>query len=438
MSDSKKITVAVIGAGPMGLMCAYRLLQQGYAVTIFERDDRIGGMTAAFDFDGLQIERFYHFVCATDEPTFALLKELDIFDKLKWRITKMGFYYDGKLYPWGDPISLLKFPKLNFIEKFRYGLMVMYAKSISNWTKLDKVYATTWLKKWCGEKAYNVLWKPLFTLKFDKFENDLSAAWLGTRIKRVALSRKSIFEERMGYLEGGSETLLVRMREEIEKLGGKIQLRANVSEIVSEQGAVKGIQVNGEFLPFVVVVSTVPLPYVPALVPGLSEKTKKQIAAIDNVGVVCVLFKLKKQLTENFWLNINDPSIEIPGIIEYTNLQQYPDKIVYAPYYMSHEHAKYKWTNEQFVNEVKGYLKKVNPEFSEEWILGTHVARYSFAQTVCTPNFYEKLPPMKSELKNFYMADTAYYYPEDRSIAESIKVGEDLAKLVIDCNNHAQ
>ena len=436
MNDKKSLSVAVIGAGPMGLMCAYRLLQQGYAVTLFERDDRIGGMTAAFDFDGLQIERFYHFICATDAPTFSLLKELGIYDKLKWRTTKMGFYYQGKLYSWGDPLSLLKFPKLNFVEKFRYGLMVMYTKSINNWSKLDKLYATTWLKKWVGERAYDVLWKPLFSLKFDKYENDLSAAWLGTRIKRVAKSRKSIFEESMGYLEGGSETLLLRMREEIEKQGGNIQLRADVKEIVSENGIVTGIKINEEFLPFGAVVSTVPLPYVSSLAPGLSEATKQKIAAIKNVGVVCVLFKLKNQLTENFWLNINDSSVEIPGIIEYTNLQPYKHKVVYAPYYMSHEHRKYKWSNEQFVSEVKTYLKKVNPNFTDEWILATHVARYNFAQTVCTPNFYSKLPPMKSELKNFYMADTAYYYPEDRSIAESVKLGEDLARLVIECNKH--
>ena len=44
--------IAVIGAGPMGLMCAYELLQQGQDVTLLERDDRIGGMSASFDFEG--------------------------------------------------------------------------------------------------------------------------------------------------------------------------------------------------------------------------------------------------------------------------------------------------------------------------------------------------------------------------------------------------
>lgn len=38
-----KEKVAVIGGGPGGLMCAYRLVQKGYRVTIMERDSHLGG-----------------------------------------------------------------------------------------------------------------------------------------------------------------------------------------------------------------------------------------------------------------------------------------------------------------------------------------------------------------------------------------------------------
>jgi hypothetical protein len=34
---------------------------------------------------------------------------------------------------------------------------------------------------------------------------------------------------------------------------------------------------------------------------------------------------------------------------------------------------------------------------------------------------------MRTPLSGFFMADTAYYYPEDRSICESVKVGSQLA-----------
>src|SRR6201996_7785980 len=113
---------AVIGAGPMGLMCAMELLKLGHHVDIYERDDRIGGMSASFDFDGLEIERYYHFICKTDFPLFDLLAELGLSDTLRWTDTKMGFFYNGRLYKWGTPLALLAFDGLGLVSKFRYGL----------------------------------------------------------------------------------------------------------------------------------------------------------------------------------------------------------------------------------------------------------------------------------------------------------------------------
>ena len=54
--------IAILGGGPMGLSFAYELSKLGYQVEIFEADDRLGGMTSTFDFEGLNIERFYHFL----------------------------------------------------------------------------------------------------------------------------------------------------------------------------------------------------------------------------------------------------------------------------------------------------------------------------------------------------------------------------------------
>ena len=58
-----------------------------------------------------------------------------------------------------------------------------------------------------------------------------------------------------------------------------------------------------------------------------------------------------------------------------------------------------------------------------------------YSETPFTPIFSAaltvKLPPMTTSIRGFYMADTAYYYPEDRSISESIQVGRSLAETAI-------
>ena len=53
--------------------------------------------------------------------------------------------------------------------------------------------------------------------------------------------------------------------------------------------------------------------------------------------------------------------------------------------------------------------------------------RYEFAQPICPPGFQAQLPPMRTPIAGFFMADTAYYYPEDRSISESLRIGQELA-----------
>lgn len=52
-----------------------------------------------------------------DKTYFELLKDLGIDNKLKWSNTKMSYFIDGKHYPWGDPFSLLMFPKIGIILK---------------------------------------------------------------------------------------------------------------------------------------------------------------------------------------------------------------------------------------------------------------------------------------------------------------------------------
>lgn len=431
MKEKNQMRYAIIGAGPMGLMAAIDLLVAGHSVDLYERDDRVGGMSAVFPFAGYDIERYYHFVCKTDYPLFDLLDRLNLSDRLKWTDTNMGFFYNGKLYDWGTPLSLLKFPHLDLISKFRYGLMAMRVKSINNWETLDTINAKDWIRDQIGGKAYDILWRSLFELKLHEYTANTSAAWIGTRIKRVALSRRSINQETMGYIEGGSSILLDAMKDFIEKRNGNIFLSSKVDKVTSVAGCATGLIVNGVAKSYDKILSTVPIQYVPTFLPELPEYYLKKIKSIQNIPVACVILKMKRQVTDKFWLNINDPTIGIPGLIEYSNLNPDTKGVVYAPFYMPKTHPKWQHSNDQLIEEVKKYIKKVNPEIQPEDFVAAHCHRYEFAQTICPPGFYKMLPDMVTPIKNFFMADTAYYYPEDRSICESVSTASKLARTAM-------
>lgn len=422
--------VAVIGAGAMGLAAAYDALKQGHDVTVYERDHVAGGMAAHFDFAGVSIERFYHFICKADGPTFELMSELGIADKMRWRATTMGYFTDDEVQKWGDPISLLTFKNLPLLDKIRYGLFAFTSTKRSDWRRLDKLKAHEWIQAWVGKRAYDKLWRQLFEQKFFEFTDDISAAWIWTRLKRVGTSRRSLFQEELGYIEGGSETLIRALEKAIGELGGKICLGSGVKEITSASGRVTGVETDMGHQLADHVICTVPTPFVSRLVPSLPDSTKAQYDAIPNIGVVCVLFRLRKSLTPHFWVNIVDPRIEAPGLIEFSNLRPLPDTVVYVPYYMPQSHPKFEKSDAFFTEEAFRYLKFVNPSLIQNDVIATHVGRLRHAQPVCKPGFLKTLPGVVTPIAGLQIADTCYYYPEDRGISESVRFGKLMARRI--------
>ena len=423
--------IAVLGAGPMGLAVAYQLALDGHRPVVFEAGDRVGGMTACFDFDGLRIERYYHFHCISDSAFLTILDELGIADKMRWVETRMGYYYQGKVVPWGNPLALLKFPGLSLMAKFRYGLHAFLATKRNNWKPLDRLEAAGWIRRWVGDEAYEVLWRKLFDYKFYDYAHDLSAAWIWSRIRRIGRSRYNLFAEKLGHLEGGSDTLLRALQTRIEAHGGEFRLSSAVSRVRIEDSKVKGIEIGAVFEPFDKIVSTIPLPYVPRLMPDLPEDILRMFKAVKNIAVVCVIAKLRRSVTENFWLNINDPDMDIPGLVEYTNLQPLDRHIVYVPFYMPGEHPKFQDSDQVFLDKVRRYLKAINPQIEDNDILDLRASRYRYAQPICPPGYLNGLPPVALPIAGLWVADTSYYYPEDRGISESIGFGRMMAKKVV-------
>jgi protoporphyrinogen oxidase len=414
----------------MGLAAAQRALALGHEVDLIEADSKAGGMAAHFDFSGVSIERFYHFVCMSDHSTFELMEELGIGDKMRWVATSMAYYMKGQVHQWGDPISLLRFPHLSLIEKFRYGLQMFLTTRARDFKSIEPMTSRQWIESGAGKSVYQKLWKRLQELKFYEYADEISASWIATRIRRIGRSRQSLFQERLGYIEGGSETLVEAIVDDIRRKGGRIHLTTPAEEIATDGRRVSGVKAGGRLFPADAVLSTVPTPLINQLVPSLPQTSKDMYAAIKNIGVVCLLFKLRKSVTPYFWLNIVDDRIDIPGIIEFSNLRPLPHTVVYVPYYMPRTQSKWGWTDRQFIDEAFGYIRRINPAVTDADLIDSKVGRLTFAQPVCEPHFERKLPPIQTPIAGLQIADTCFYYPEDRGIAESIRLGRRMAEAV--------
>lgn len=413
----------------MGLAAAFHVVRAGHTVDVLEAAAEPGGMAAHFDLAGLSIERFYHFVCKSDTATMELLEELGIRQLLLWRNTSMGIFTDGKLRDWGNPIALLKFHEISVLSRLRYGLFAFLSVRRGRWDAIETESARSWIIRWCGTEVYERLWRPLFALKFYQYADEISAAWIWTRIRRIGRSRRSIMQEELGYIDGGSQTLIDSLCAAILKAGGRIRTQCPAQKVLVEDGKVTGVVTPNGVLHADAVISTVPTPLVSAMVPDLPVDWKARYESIVNMGVCCLVFKLKRSISPHFWVNISEPDIPVPGIIEFSNLRPMGNEsVVYVPYYMPYDNVKFRWTDEALLNEAFGYLQRLKPELTREDILAAHVARLRYAQPVCEPGFGAKIPPVQTSIKGLQIADTCFYYPEDRGISESVRLGREMAE----------
>jgi protoporphyrinogen oxidase len=422
--------IVIIGAGAMGLAAAHYALNLGHDVEVVEADTVPGGMAAHFDFDGLSIERFYHFVCKPDAPTFALMAELGIADKMRWRTTSMAYFVHGKLHKWGDPLSLLTNRLLNPLEKLRYGLQMFMTTKRRSFENIERVSAKSWIEGGSGSGVYDKLWRRLMELKFYQYADDVSAAWIAARVRRLGKSRQSLFQEELGYIEGGSQTLVDALVQSIESRGGRIHLSTPAEKIETECGELRGVTGGGRFFPAEAVICTIPTPRISKLVPSLDEASRAAYDLIRNIGVICVIHKLKRSISPYFWVNIVDPCIEIPGAIEFSNLRSMNDTIVYIPYYMPTVNPKWVMTDEALIKESFDYLKHINPQLTDADRISSRVGRLQHAQPLCEPGFAAKIPPIQTRIKGLQIADTCFYYPEDRGISEGVRYGRLMAEAV--------
>ncbi len=422
----------VIGAGPMGLAAAYQAVLDGHEVDVLEANAEAGGMAGHFDFGGISIERFYHFVCRADKPTFQLLAELGIAEKLRWKDTSMGFFSGGRLNRWGDPVSLLRLRGPSLITKLRYGLFVLLCTRKKQWPALETTSAKDWIVRWCGTDGYERFWRDLLQYKFYEYGNSISAAWIWTRIRRVGSSRKSTMQEELGYIEGGSQTLIDALVSAIKSRGGRIHLNSPAQRVTVSNGCAVGVDTPTDHLPADFVIATIPIANVSRLIPELPDAWKRRYDAVKNIGICCVIFKLKRSVSPHFWVNVVDTSHEIPGVIEFTNLRTVGPTIVYVPYYMPVTNPKFGWTDEVMIDDAFDCLTKLNPQLVREDLIEAKVARLRHAQPVCEVGFAAMLPPVQTPIRGLQIADTCFYYPEDRGIAESVRLGREMARATVE------
>src|SRR5688572_4739883 len=175
---------AIIGGGISGLASAVRIAALGHRVTLFEAEAELGGLGTTFPWRDTHLERFYHCILPSDRALLAHVAELGLEPDLRWRGTRMGFMYRRRVHPMNTAWDLLTFPPLTFAERVRMGLIGLRARASGTSPELDGIPAADWLRGMAGERAFEILWKPMLSAKIGDEYAKLPALWVSSRMHR--------------------------------------------------------------------------------------------------------------------------------------------------------------------------------------------------------------------------------------------------------------
>lgn len=428
--------VAIIGAGIAGLTAAYDLCKKGHRVTIFEKEDSLGGQLGAFDVGGARLEKFYHHIFKGDKDVIDLMADLGLGNRLQWLPSRVGFYYGGHTYNFVSPADLMRFKPLSFTDRLRLGLVSLYLQRLRNWSKLEPFTVKQWIIKKAGKRNYEIVWGPMLKAKFGDRADDIGMAWLWGRLfVRLGSRGKGMQQEVLGYLEGSFGLLVEELARQVVANGGKILLSTPVERIDTQGGKASGVHTAKGTFPFSHVICTGPSDTFIRMVPELPEEYSRRLRAATYQAAQCLILVIKKRLTPFYWTNIADESLPFTALIEHTNFiapSVYGEKhIVYLPNYLNRDSPLFQSSKEVLLEKYLPFLRQFNGEFSPDWVEQSFLFREPAAQPIVPVNYSKTIPDLRTPIQGLYLANTTQIYPEDRGINYSVRLGRKVSKLLM-------
>ena len=409
---------------------------------MFEAAPFLGGQASTFDVFGGRLERGYHHLFVSDTEIADLIQELGLGGKLAWLESTVGFYHGGKIWDFASPMDLLRFKPLPFLDRIRVGFWTFILQKTKSYSKFEGVTARDWLSKRMGRRGYEVIWEPLLRGKFGEFYDKIGMTWIWNKVTLRVASRKGAGQvEHLGYPMGSFGEVIEVLADRIAQQGGVIHTSASVTQIVEADGSATAMEVQleggeTERREYDAIIATTPSYVFTRLAPAMPPEYQSKLENVDYLSAVLMVMVMDRPFTNKYWMNIADPNMPFVALIEHTNLidkELYGGKhILYISNYPSRDNELYQMSGDELMDLFVPHLQKINPDFERSWVIEYHHHRVDGAQPIVGVNYGAGIPDHRTPVQGLYLANTTQIYPEDRGTNYSVRMGRQVARMVVD------
>lgn len=311
--------VIVVGAGVSGLAAAWRLQQQGYAVTVLENTDHVGGKTAANRRDGYTLNTGATVLGASYDALLAIADEIGVRSEVIKVTPTIGIVRDGTVHTLrgaglGAIVDFVSTPLLSGRSKLllaKAGLDTLKARKKAGYdqphlrAELDTESVSDYCERRLNPEIRDALISPVMGGLFVTDGDGLSVADLYFSLSKILAGGM------LGY-RGGIDFFARALAERLDVVTG-----APVSHVERLDGGARVTWTqNGQERTEEVagVVMTVPAPMVPQLYPGLDSGSQAiLLEGLKQANFIGLRFALERR-PESDALLVVVPSGELGGL----------------------------------------------------------------------------------------------------------------------------
>ncbi|MGF9693076.1 NAD(P)/FAD-dependent oxidoreductase [Rhizobium sp. 0TCS1.26] len=438
MNVAQVYDVVIVGGGFTGLTAAYVLAKRGLKVRVIEADTEVGGLAGTFEFsDGVRLEKFYHHWFNNDVHVPELVKELGMEGDIVTLPSRTGMYFNGRMWKLSTPMDLLRFTALSFVDRIRLGLLVFQVRRVKDWKEIEHLSIREWLESLSGKRVYQVVWEPLIESKFSVYAEAVNAVWMWKKLVLRGSTRNDKGGEELAYFKGGFGRLADAMVAAIRQAGGEVGVGEKVLGVNAEGARLAAVRTESGDIEGKQFLFTPAFPIIADLFSGaVPEEWRQRLLRVRYLGNMCLVLRLKRSLSDTYWLNVNDPGFPFVGVIEHTNFdlpENYKGShIAFLSRYLAVEDPVWSFSDEEYVDFALEHLKRMFPEMERSWVIEHRVWRSEYAQPVTERNYSSYVPGRETPFENAHISTMAQIYPEDRGTNYAIREGRDIARHIAD------
>ncbi len=425
----------VVGGGVLGAATARHLAGLGDEVLLLESAPALGGLTASQQIQTssgrVTCDRFYHVFLRGDGRARQWLRELELDHEVHWATVQSTCVHRGRAYPASSAVDLARLPFLGIITKLRTGLAVLLGALAPPGRLFDTFTADRWLLAMAGRQGTERLWRPLLAAKLGPYAGEVSAEFLRSTFRRLALAR---FQGRdgdlFGVVPGGYSRILQRAAEQLDRLGVRVHTGARVTSVERTEGGVAVSWTSDGHLHHAdadLVVVTLPAPAAASILPGLAPDELERLRSVPYLGVVDTTVLLRVAPDPAYITYIVD-DVPLTSVIGLHALVP-PDEtsglfLVHLPRYSTPDDPLMQTADEQVRDQFVAALRQVYPSVADADVQGWAVNRARYVMPVPVRGYAARAPSFTTSIPGVLTVGSAQMLTGTLNVESSLELLE--------------